>query len=151
MYKLIKRSLVFAMTMLFCLTIEAQTKESVYFLFEDGKSVNCVKIKTDSYKRNNIIKVKSTGKMNKSETDQNLFFSVCSEKFLLVEDKEVVQIEEIEELNLVDFDYFIDKRIESDLFSKRDVFNKIYFLEKKNDIYCKYEVYWYASAHNKGL
>ena len=132
----------------------AQEKETVYLIFEEGSEVNCVKIKSKSYKRGDTLRVKYVGNMMKRGLENRPHFFVCVEKFLLAKNSKIETIKtgDLRELNIVDFDYFIKKRFETNKVTKRSVFDKIYFLEKiDEDQYLKYEVYWNQSAHNRGI
>ena len=131
---------------------QKKERETVYLIFEDGKETNCVKL--EGKLRSETKKVKYNGSMLKQGTKEAPYFFICREKFPLVKDSKVetVDSKEIKKLNVVDFDYFIKERFDSQLFSKQKVFENIYFLERDNDgNFNKYEVRWRETAHNRGI
>lgn len=132
----------------------SQEKETVYLIFKENNQVNCVKIKNKSYKRDDTLKVKYKGYMRNHGSMKTPSFTICQEKFFLDKKSKIdtVKASSVKKLNIVNFDYFIRRRFETNKVTKRNVFNKIYFLEKINEEeYIKYNVYWNQSAHNRGL
>ena len=132
----------------------AQKKETVYLLFKDNNPVNCIKIESKSPKRDDTLRVKYEGYMRNHGNISRPSYVICMEKFLLAKGSKIEKINasEINKLNIVDFDYFIKRRFETNKVTKSSVFYKIYFLEKINDNeYMKYEVYWNQSVHNRGI
>lgn len=127
---------------------KAQNKEVIYFHFENQKEVECFRDKSD--KKNDETQNSYSGKMIKNSDGENVYFNICSERFLLVENakKETVKYKTFSNLKTVDFNYFIKKRKETDMFSKRYIFEKIFFVERINENeYIKYEVYWFDSQN----
>jgi len=140
--------------MAICQITCAQKKETVYLLFEENKQVNCVKIESKSYKRNDTLRLKYKGYMKNHGKVDKPSFVICQEKFLLEKGSmiDTINTDDLKHLNIVDFDYFIKRRFETNKVTKRSVFDKIYFLEKIDEnTYLKYEVYWNQSAHNRGI
>lgn len=128
---------------------KAQDKKTVYILFEEKKQVNCIEFNSNNRKD----KSTSTyiGLMTKSgSSNTEVVFSMCNEKLFLIKNINPEKVSKVDfnKLDLVQFDYLVDKYIKSDMFSKRYVFDKIYFLEKINEKeYLKYGVYWSHGIH----
>lgn len=138
-------NLIFLISIFFIITsCNAQDKETVYLIFNQNEQVDCVKFNNDD--RQDKSTSNYTGIMKKKEFINNqITFFICRERFSLSKDtsSEKISTKDVNELNVVKFDYLIDEYIKSDMFNKRDVFDKIYFLEEINEKeYLKYEVNW---------
>lgn len=142
----------FLLFLFFLVTVcKAQEKKTVYLIFKENEQVNCVKYNSNNNNRQDRSTSTYTGVMKKSEnSNKEIVFSMCREKLFLVKDTnpEKISTTDVNELDLVKFDYLIEEYIKSDMFSKRYVFDKIYFIEKINEKeYLKYEVYWEHYVH----
>lgn len=135
----------FLISIFFTLTAcNAQDKKTIYLIFNQNEQVNCVKF--NSQDRQDKSTSTYIGVMIKREyPNSKVNFNICRERFSLIKktNPEKISIRDVNELNVVKFDYLIDEYIKSDMFNKRDVFEKIYFIEKINEKeYLKYEVNW---------
>ncbi|WP_445457311.1 hypothetical protein [Flavobacterium sp. HNIBRBA15423] len=130
------------------ISCKAQSNNTVYLYFEDQKEVDCFRDESDKKSNETVINYK--GKMFKHSLGEKIFFNICLERFLLINDTKIEKIKSntVNKLKTVNFDYFIKRLKESDMFSKRYVFNKIYFIEKIDENeYLKYEVYWFDAEN----
>lgn len=126
----------------FCLVLKSCSKQSentVYVYFKDGKSINCVKPKTNKKTDTSIIDYQGT--MHKLD-DKTFFF--CQERFVKTDnDSQAISSKEVEEINFVNHSFLYQEYIKRDMFSKKDTFKEIYIIEMTGaDIYIKHKVYW---------
>lgn len=126
----------------------AQDKETIYLLFESGKTGTC----NVSPYRDGRDKKEVTFTYHKREKEQkNLRFEICYQSFDYHPQKHMKETLKSKPKNIVNIDYLLNKWEEKPTtFDRKTAFKNIYILEKnEKGEYISYQVDWVEVFENK--
>lgn len=135
----------FILNIILLLSCNKQNKENIYLYFDSNSS--------ETYKFIDEGKEYEIKKFQKNnESDSKLIFKIVDENFRFIKsnnEERIIWEKEFKKINFVSIGFLYNKWKESGLFSKQNVFERIFLVEKSKEKgkYFVYEVKWIESIN----